>query len=35
MQIGRERENLLEMIKNNHISDECTAYNKRFVASGN
>lgn len=37
MQIGRERENLLKMIENNHIniSNECTAYNKRFGASGN
>lgn len=32
MQIGRERENLLEMIENNHISDECAAY-KRFGAN--
>lgn len=35
MQIGRERENLLEMIENNHISYGCTAYNKRFGARGN
>ena len=34
MQIGRERENSLKVIENKHISNECTAYNKRFGASG-